>query len=612
MAAVGQGLERAHREGGMTAREHALEESLVDGAHELAMVVQQLAERAVAQGDVHARCPVPPEPGIESCLGERLLQDGKVRPRGAARARPRYGSTDQVGPPFVRNPAGPLALAAPGHETGEDVGEQSVIAPLARLRLDGFVDDLRSSHTGPLARLARHQPDLFQAAEVRTKGVGMEGQARRELADRHRPARQAQVSVEAVARRLGQDLVDLDRRGLGHRLVRVDWLHTIRTVRTVQTTRGRQAVPTEEQVREALRSVLDPEIGKPIEDIGMLRSIDVEGGNVRVHVLITIEGCPLKDRITNDVTAAVQPVAGVERVQVELTPMSPQERQALVEQLRGAALGPHAGEPRRTISFPPETSVIAIASGKGGVGKSSVTVNLAAALASEGHQVGVLDADVWGFSVPRMLGVSGKPVGFNDMILPLEGHGVKVISMGFFVPEEQPVIWRGPMLHKAIEQFLGDVYWGDLDFLLCDLPPGTGDVSISLASFLPGASMLVVTTPQEASRKVAERAGKMAERTNLRAIGVIENMSFFICPHCGGREDIFGAGGGREAADTLGVPLMAQVPLVPAVRAGGDEGVPIVVAQPEAPASVALREAADAVRQATKSRVGKPLSLTTR
>ena len=200
-------------------------------------------------------------------------------------------------------------------------------------------------------------------------------------------------------------------------------------------------------------------------------------------------------------------------------------------------------------------------------------MNLACALAAEGHRVGVLDADVWGFSVPRMLGVQGKPVGFNDMILPLEGHGVKVISMGFFVPEETPVIWRGPMLHKAIEQFLGDVYWGDLDFLLCDLPPGTGDVSISLASFIPGASMLVVTTPQEAARKVAERAGKMAERTNLRPIGVIENMSYYVCPHCGERDDIFGTGGGQEAADTLGVPLMAQVPLVPALRAGGDSGV---------------------------------------
>ena len=179
-------------------------------------------------------------------------------------------------------------------------------------------------------------------------------------------------------------------------------------------------------------------------------------------------------------------------------------------------------------------------------------MNLAARARGRGQAVGILDADVWGFSVPRMLGVSGKPVGFNDMILPLEGHGVKVISMGFFVPEETPVIWRGPMLHKAIEQFLGDVYWGDLDFLLCDLPPGTGDVSISLASFLPGASMLVVTTPQEAARKVAERAGKMAERTNLRPIGVVENMSWFVCPHCGERETIFGDGGGQEAADTLG------------------------------------------------------------
>jgi ATP-binding protein involved in chromosome partitioning len=236
-------------------------------------------------------------------------------------------------------------------------------------------------------------------------------------------------------------------------------------------------------------------------------------------------------------------------------------------------------------------------------------VNLACALAAEGHRVGVLDADVWGFSVPRMMGVFGQPVGFNDMILPLESHGVRIISMGFFVPEEQPVIWRGPMLHKAIEQFLGDVYWGDLDFLLCDLPPGTGDVSISLASFLPGASMLVVTTPQEAARKVAERAGKMAERTNLRPIGVVENMSYYVCPHCGERDDIFGTGGGREAAETLGVPLMAQVPLIPAVRAGGDTGTPIVVSDPDSAASIALVEAARAVARTTKTKVGKPLSL---
>jgi ATP-binding protein involved in chromosome partitioning len=243
------------------------------------------------------------------------------------------------------------------------------------------------------------------------------------------------------------------------------------------------------------------------------------------------------------------------------------------------------------------------------VGKSSVTVNLACALAADGHRVGVLDADVWGFSVPRMLGVTGKPVGFNDMILPLESHGVRVISMGFFVPEETPVIWRGPMLHKAIEQFLGDVYWGELDFLLADLPPGTGDVSISLASFLPGAQMLVVTTPQEAARKVAERAGKMAERTNLRPIGVIENMSWFACPHCGERTPIFGEGGGRQAAETLGVPLLGQIPLEPSLRQGGDVGVPIVVRDPDSPAGEALRETARAIAHTTKTKVGKPLPI---
>jgi ATP-binding protein involved in chromosome partitioning len=361
---------------------------------------------------------------------------------------------------------------------------------------------------------------------------------------------------------------------------------------------------TEAEVREALHQVRDPEIGRPIDELGMLAGVSIEGETVRVDVLLTIAGCPLQDRITGDVTAALAPL-GVGSVDVRMTPMSEEQRAALVGQLRGSA----APTPQRTFFTGDDTVVVAVASGKGGVGKSSVTVNLACALAADGHRVGVLDADVWGFSVPRMLGVSGKPVGFNDMILPLESHGVKVISMGFFVPEETPVIWRGPMLHKAIEQFLGDVYWGDVDFLLCDLPPGTGDVSISLASFLPGASMLVVTTPQEAARKVAERAGKMAERTNLRPLGVIENMSWFVCPHCGEREIVFGEGGGAEAAATLGVPLLAQVPLVPAVRAGGDAGRPIVLSEPDSPAGEALRAAAREVARLTRTKVGKPLPL---
>ena len=366
---------------------------------------------------------------------------------------------------------------------------------------------------------------------------------------------------------------------------------------------------SEEQVRQALRNVLDPDIGRPIEDSGLLSGIHVDDGNVRVDVLITIEGCPLKDRITSDVTQALAPLQGVRSVDVSLSPMSEQQRAELVSKLRGGAA---PQQQQRTFFTDGETSVIAVASGKGGVGKSSVTVNLACALAADGYRVGILDADVWGFSVPRMMGVSGQPVGFNEMILPLESHGVKVISMGFFVPEETPVIWRGPMLHKAIEQFLGDVYWGDLEFLLCDLPPGTGDVSISLASFLPGASMLVVTTPQEAARKVAERAGKMAERTQLRPIGVIENMSWFVCPHCGERERIFGEGGGQEAADTLGVPLLAQVPLVPDVRHGGDIGAPIVVTDPDSPAGEALRTAGRELARATRSKVGRPLPLMAR
>jgi len=362
---------------------------------------------------------------------------------------------------------------------------------------------------------------------------------------------------------------------------------------------------TEEQVRRSLRNVLDPEIGRPIEDLGMLQSIEVDGDLVRVQVLLTIAGCPLEERIAGDVKAALAPL-GVERVDVRTMPMDDRQRAELVEKLRGSA-----GAQQKTFFADTDISVIAVASGKGGVGKSTVTINLSCALAAEGHKVGVLDADVWGFSVPRMMGVSGQPVGFNNMILPLQVHDVKVMSIGFFVPEGEPVIWRGPMLHKAIEQFLGDVYWGDLDFLFVDLPPGTGDVAISLTSFLPGASMLVVTTPQQAAHKVAERAGKMAERTSLRPIGVIENMSWFVCPHCGEKTTIFGEGGGEETAQTLGVPLLGQIPLVPAIREGGDEGRPIVVADPDSPAGAALRDAAVKIAQATRTTVGKPLPIGT-
>ncbi|HMC36959.1 MAG TPA: Mrp/NBP35 family ATP-binding protein [Actinomycetota bacterium] len=362
-------------------------------------------------------------------------------------------------------------------------------------------------------------------------------------------------------------------------------------------------MPTKEEVRQALRNVLDPEIGKPIEDVGMLKDIVVEGGTVRVYVLLTIAGCPLKDRINDDVTRALKPLPGVERIDVVLGEMTSDQRQELVTQLRGSK------PEQQTFFATGDTTVIAVASGKGGVGKSTVTANLASALAAEGHRVGVVDVDVWGFSIPRMMGVSGPPVGFNNMILPLESHGVKIISMGFFVNEETPVIWRGPMLHKAVQQFLGDVYWGDLDFLLADLPPGTGDVSISVAGFLPGAQMLVVTTPQDAARKVAERAGKMAVQTRLRVCGVIENMSFFVCPHCGERTSIFGEGGGQVAAETLGVSLLGQIPLLPAVREGGDTGTPIVVSHPDSPAGEAFRETAQHLAKSTRTLVKKPIGL---
>ena len=372
------------------------------------------------------------------------------------------------------------------------------------------------------------------------------------------------------------------------------------------TLRKEIRLPTRDQVREALKNVLDPEIGKPIEELGMLQDIEVLDGTVRVHVLLTVAGCPLKETINRDVTAAVSPLEGVRNVEVVLGAMSGEQREQLVGQLRG-------GRPdQQTFFTDGQTEVIAVASGKGGVGKSTVTANLAVAMAAEGHRVGVLDADVWGFSIPRMMGVSGRPVAFNNMILPLESHGVRIISMGFFVGDDTPVIWRGPMLHKALQQFLGDVYWGELDFLLIDMPPGTGDVSLSLASFLPGGSMIVVTTPQDAASKVAERAGRMAQHPNvkLKLIGVIENMAGFVCPHCGEVTEVFGTGGGRKTANALGIEYLGGVPMQVSLREGSDTGTPSVVTEPDSPAGEALRDLAREISRRAKTKVGKTLPLT--
>jgi ATP-binding protein involved in chromosome partitioning len=368
---------------------------------------------------------------------------------------------------------------------------------------------------------------------------------------------------------------------------------------------------TRDEVLAALDQVMDPEINRPITELDMVKDVTVDpSGVVIVEILLTIAGCPLKDRITKDVTAVVAPLPGVKSVHVEMGTMTEEQRTAMVARLRGG----QGAQEQKKITFWGEdstTRVIAVASGKGGVGKSSVTVNLAAALAAKGHKVAVVDCDIWGFSVPRMLGASGRPVGFNGMIMPLEAHGVKVISIGFFIDADRPVMWRGPMLHRAIQQFLTDVYWGDLDYVLADLPPGTGDVSISLAQMLPGAEMVLVTTPQEAAERVAVLAGRMAEQTNLKVSGVIENMSYFLCPNCDERHDIFGSGGGQHLAEELGTTLLGQIPIDVRLREGSDTGVPLVVGDPYAPASKELLRVAEQLPPRTRSLVGRRLSILT-
>ena len=345
-------------------------------------------------------------------------------------------------------------------------------------------------------------------------------------------------------------------------------------------------------LRAAIGAVKDPELHRSLEELGMLRELEVADDNsVRVLVALTVPGCPLKDKLTTDVTDAAQTVAGVGPVAVEFTVMTDSERSGLVEQVRGT--------PTRQILVGGSTSrtrVIAISSGKGGVGKSSVTANLGVALALRGHSVGIIDADVWGFSIPKMLGIERQPIVIDDMLVPPEVHGVRVMSMDYFVRPDQAVIWRGPMLHKALEQFLADVYWDDPDFMLIDMPPGTGDIAISMSQFLPRAQAIVVTTPQLTAQRVAQRAAVMARKVNQEVMGVVENMSWFTGDD-GKRYPIFGDGGGARLAEELEVPLLGQVPLVPALRQAADEGQSLLVTDPDSEAAAAFMHLAEQVEQ---------------
>ena len=334
-------------------------------------------------------------------------------------------------------------------------------------------------------------------------------------------------------------------------------------------------------------------------------------GSVTVSVWLTVAGCPMRETITRDVTRAVGAVAGVTEVHVELDVMSDTQRRKLQEQVRG-------GAPVNEIPFAQPgslTRVYAVASGKGGVGKSSVTVNVAVALAERGLSVGVVDADIYGHSVPRMFGVTGRPTQVEQMIMPPQAYGVRVISIGMFTAGNAAVVWRGPMLHRALQQFLADVFWGDLDVLLLDLPPGTGDIAISVAQLVPSAELLVVTTPQMAAQEVAERAGSIALQTHQHIVGVVENMSWLETPD-GGRMELFGSGGGAAVAESLTratgarVPLIGQIPIDVRLREGGDDGRPIVITDPETPAAAALRQVADALGSKQRGLAGRPLGLT--
>lgn len=370
---------------------------------------------------------------------------------------------------------------------------------------------------------------------------------------------------------------------------------------------------------EALRPVTDPELNVSIVDLGMVRGFDVRRGRVVATVALTVAGCPMRDEVTRRVTDALRPVKGVREVEVRLDVMTPEELQQLRQRMASTPghtadpaawqqkPGPLGHEHGRANPFGPQcrTRVIGVSSGKGGVGKSSVTVNLAVSLAASGRDVAILDADVYGFSVPAMMGLDAEPLVDDRKMLPPDAYGVRCMSMGFFLDDEQPVIWRGPMLHKALEQFLVDVSWGDPEYLLIDMPPGTGDVALSMAQYLPTSEVYVVTTPQPAASRVAQRTAYMAKKLNLPMRGVIENMSWLSTAD-GGKQYLFGEGGGARLAGQLGVPLLGQIPLDPALRAGGDDGVPICVSDPESETAKAFAAIAEAVVSKGPSRIFRP------
>ncbi len=360
-----------------------------------------------------------------------------------------------------------------------------------------------------------------------------------------------------------------------------------------------------DDVRSAVGGVEDPELKMSLLEAGMVGSVEIgRHGLVRVAVRLTTPSCPMKERLVADVTAAVDGLPGVSRVEVSLEAMNEGERLRLAGKLRGGRTeGTHQFGDGST------TNVYAVASGKGGVGKSSITANLAVALAQQGQRVGVLDADVWGYSIPHLFGVRRSPVALKGMMLPVEAHGVALMSVGFFVEEDEPVVWRGPMLHKALEQFLTDVHWGELDTLLLDLPPGTGDVTMTLLDLIPDAQLLAVTTPQLAAQVVAARVGRMARDARMPIAGVVENMSTMVCPSCDERTPLFGEGGGARLADAIDAPLLGRVPLDLPLRTSGDLGVPAMVGAPTAASVTEIRRIAQDLPVVRRSLVGRSLPL---